>query len=86
MELIGKMKYAHLELFKVSMKQQIKKIYIYRLDHSYPYWDYAIAFTLDLLNIDTHTKLFEKDYKKRFDEISNLMNYFGNTFKPHLFF
>ena len=63
-----------------------KKNYIYRLDDSYPYWDYAIAFTLDLLNNDNHIKLFEKDYKKRFDEISNLMNYFGNKFKPHLFF
>ena len=31
-------------------------------------------------------QLFEKDYKKRFDEISNLMNYFGNKFKPHLIF
>ena len=63
-----------------------KKNYIYRLDDSYPYWDYAIAFTLDLLNIDNQIKIFEKDYKKRFDEISNVMNYFGNKFKPHLFF
>lgn len=63
-----------------------KKNYINRLDDNYPYWDYAVAFSLDLLNIDSHIKLNEKDYMKRFDEISNLMNYFGNTLRPYLFF
>ena len=52
------------------------------LDTKYPYWDYAIAFALDLINWIEKDELLESELSEKLDQINYQMNYFGAVFDP----
>ena len=53
-----------------------------QLDTFYPYWDYAIAFALDLINWIEKDELLESELSEKLDQINYQMNYFGAVFDP----
>ena len=56
-----------------------------QLDTRYPYWDYAIAFALDLINWIEKDELLESELSEKLDQINYQMNYFGAVFWPIYF-
>ena len=56
-----------------------------QLDTNYPYWDYAIAFALDLINWIEKDELLESELSEKLDQINYQMNYFGAVFEPIYF-
>lgn len=59
-----------------------KTEYPKQLDICYPYWDYAIAFALDLLNWIEKEEILENELSEKIDQINYQMNYFGAVFEP----
>ena len=57
------------------------KEYPKQLDIFYPYWDYAIAFALDLINWIEKDEIHESELSERTDQINYQMNYFAQEFK-----
>ena len=57
------------------------KEYPKELDIFYPYWDYAIAFALDLINWIEKDEILESELSERTDQINYQMNYFAQEFK-----
>ena len=54
---------------------------IRRRDIFYPYWDYAIAFALDLINWIEKDEILESELSERIDQINYQMNYYTQEFK-----
>ena len=52
-----------------------------KLDTFYPYWDYAVAFALDLINWIEKDELLESELSKKIDQINYQMKYFGAEFE-----
>ena len=51
-----------------------------QLDICYPYWDYAIAFALDLINWIEKDEILESELSERIDQINYQMNYYTQEF------
>ncbi|MDC3207160.1 hypothetical protein OA972_00290 [Prochlorococcus sp. AH-716-B03] len=52
-----------------------------QLDVLYPYWEYAIAFALDLINWIESDEILESDLSEKLDQINYQMNYFCQEFE-----
>ena len=52
-----------------------------RLDNCYPYWELAIAFSLDLINWIEKDEILESDLTSKTDQINEQINYFGSEFE-----
>ena len=55
--------------------------YPLKLDVLYPYWEYAIAFALDLINWIEKDEILESDLSEKLDQINYQMNYFSQEFE-----
>ena len=52
-----------------------------QLDICYPYWEYAIAFALDLINWIEKDEILESELSEKIDQINYQMNYFAQEFE-----
>ena len=57
------------------------KDYPKQLDIYYPYWEYAIAFALDLINWVEKDEILENELSEKIDQINYQMNYFCQEFE-----
>ena len=55
-----------------------------RLDNCYPYWELAIAFSLDLINWIEKDENLESELSEKLDQINYQMNYFAQEFESVL--
>ena len=55
-----------------------------RLDNCYPYWELAIAFSLDLINWTEKDEILESELSEKLDQINYQMNYFAQEFESVL--
>ena len=55
--------------------------YPLKLDVLYPYWEYAIAFALDLINWIEKDEILESELSEKIDQINYQMNYFCQEFE-----
>ena len=52
-----------------------------QLDILYPYWEYAIAFALDLINWIEKDEILESELSEKIDQVNYQMNYFSQEFE-----
>ena len=52
-----------------------------KLDNCYPYWELAVAFSLDLINWIEKDEILESELSEKLDQVNYQMNYFAQEFE-----